>query len=106
MFAFHDALTFKRFIMTRSAHQKRSIRGLNLDMDFEGPGHEYWASALEMRTVKSLQGLKEVRLRIGHLEGADSFDERKKAFMDGRSNFKSVGRLSTLALTSAEVTIE
>ena len=76
LFSFNDAESFRRFMGTRSPTQKRLLRKLRLAVDWASPFESErsklaWYSALNMRLVKSLQGLREVWLDIAQSQKSE-----------------------------------
>ena len=107
VFSFNDVASFKHFMSSRTAYQKRSIKNLRLVMDWTLlKAADSWNKALSMSLVKSLQGLRALWLHINAAMFDQDFenpgipDLRLSAswgFMNGIKN------LATLPLTKARV---
>lgn len=102
-FSFTDGIALQRFMMTRTISQKRLIRNLRFDMEWERGEERYWNKALSMALVKSLIGLRTLRLNI-------LYDMKQRLWHASDDNFlhytswtDGLRRLSTLPLISAEV---
>ncbi|KAL8670980.1 MAG: hypothetical protein Q9168_004494 [Polycauliona sp. 1 TL-2023] len=102
-FSFHDGVTFQRFMMTRTINQKRLVRSLRFEMDWGVDLLREWNKALNMMLVKSLIGLRTLRLNIMHHMMQRLWFREEDSFLAGISWVDGLWRLSTLPLTSAEV---
>lgn len=61
-----DGTTCRRFMDTRTTYQKRSLRKLRLEMRWGGGDEKLWNRALGMACIRSLIGLRGLRLHIHH----------------------------------------
>ncbi|KAL8991988.1 MAG: hypothetical protein Q9169_007469 [Polycauliona sp. 2 TL-2023] len=101
-FSCADGLTFQRFMMTRTLSQKRLVRNLRFDMEWDYGVIREWNRALNMVMVKSLIGLQTLRLNI-------LYDLERWLWLSGkdhllrRTSSDGLRRLSTLPLRRAEV---
>ena len=108
VFAFDDAtVTFDRFIAARTTHQRRSLRGLRFQMDWVWDEDEHWNRVLDLTLIRSLTGLRKLRLHIDHSVEA-SFYQEAKARGDTLGLFQMrqmefVDKLAILPLTDVEV---
>lgn len=106
-FSFADAVTFKRFMMTRTINQKRSIKSLRLQMDWDFYNEKEWNSALNMPLVRSMSGLRRLRLQIDHQREATSYDYAKSHnLLDMTAYCESLQKVSTLPLTEVEIVVK
>ena len=103
-FSFADSLTFKRFMMTRSIHQKRLIESLRLQMEWV----DYqWNKSLNMALVRSLSGLRRLRLNIEQRLLFGSYEWAKgHNLLYITTHFDGLKKLSTLPLTEVEIVVE
>ena len=77
-FSFADATTLKRFMMTRTINQKHSIKSIRLQMAFEiYEWEKEWNTALSMPLVRSLSGLRCLRLSIEYEMKAKNYNSAK-----------------------------
>ena len=103
-FSFADPVTFKRFMMTRTIHQKRLIESLRLQMECRDC---QWNKSFNMALVRSLSGLRRLRLNteqkllFGSYESAKSHNLLYIAAYSG-----GLDKLSTLPLTEVEIVVE
>ncbi|KAL8951244.1 MAG: hypothetical protein Q9222_002772 [Ikaeria aurantiellina] len=102
-FAFPDSLTLQRFMMTRTIHQKRLIRNLRLQMVWDSCRVKFWSKALSMPLVKSLTGLRTLRLNITYQMENWLWHAMKDTFLESTEYTEGLRKLSMLPLTSAEV---
>ena len=102
-FSFADGITCKRFMMTRNIKQKRMIKSLRFEMEWWLETHKEWNSALTMPLVRSLSGLRNLRLLIIHDLEADIYNAVKGNFLHSTSWCEGLRKISILPLTSAEV---
>lgn len=115
-FSFIHTTAFKRFMMTRTAHQKRLIHSLRLDIhwrrcyQWNGP----WSTALNMARIRTLPNLRTLRLHIKTLPPYDDIHgtldidsvQRQTSYWwdDMLAEFgEGLRRLSTLPLTDVQV---
>ena len=98
-----DGITFQRFMKTRTLGQKRLIRNLRFEMEWDFGDWKIWNKALSMPLVKSMIGLRTLRLNI-------LYDLKEYLWQGVTDNFigsitfsEGLRRLSTLPLTGAEV---
>ena len=103
-FSFADATTLKRFMMTRTIHQKRSIESIRLQMEFNSYGYKEWNTALNMPLVRSLYGLRRLRLRIEHEMDARTYEYAKSHNLLFTTSYcEGLQKVSTLPLTQVEI---
>ena len=107
-FAFANPATFKHFI--RTVHQKRLVRKLRLSMLWNRWHMDEvvaWNSALSMPTIRSLPGLRSVRLHISHNMDAENYATLKNNNSWYKTEYcTGLQKLSTLLLTEAEVAVK
>ncbi|KAI4202641.1 MAG: hypothetical protein LQ350_002434 [Teloschistes chrysophthalmus] len=101
-FSFDDFLTFRRFMMTRSTHQRSLIRSLRFEMPWKmGCKLRGWDNTLSMPVLEWLSGLRSLTLYIAskasHKPDYDVVDLSQLP--------QCLQRLSTLPLTRVEVGI-
>ena len=65
-FSFADAATFGRFMDTRTTCQKRFLKNLRLQMNRIPNQEADWSRVLSMKLIRSLVGLRSLRLQINH----------------------------------------
>ena len=106
-FSFNDAaISLDRFMSTRTARQKRSLRKLQLHLDWEwDDGGRVHNQVLSMRLIRSLAGLRILRLQIIEFMHAATFQQMKAS---GTSvvhtrHLPFLHKLAALSLTKAEV---
>lgn len=105
-FSFADATTLKRFMMTRTINQKRSIKSVRLQMELESYGYKEWNSVLNMALVRSLSGLRRLRVRIEHPMDAKRYDYAKSNNILYSSTYcEGLQKVSTLSLTEVEIAV-
>ncbi|KAL9583120.1 MAG: hypothetical protein Q9212_002893 [Teloschistes hypoglaucus] len=117
-FSFDDSVALKRFMMTRTAHQKRLIRSLRFDISWSRQSHiSYypvaWSTKLSMALVRSLSNLRTVRLQFNAVPLRKFYDEELTTFealvasFDWKDMMIKFGdglrKLSTLPLTDVQV---
>lgn len=104
-FALDDATTFKRFMMTRNIHQKRMIRSLRLEAQWGLYGDsKEWNRALNMPLIRTLSGLRQLRLRIEYSYEANIYSKDKEQNLLYCTTYcEGMHRLSTLPLTEANI---
>ena len=109
-FSFADPTTFRRFLMTRSINQRRLIKSLRMQV---GRFSDYWNKSLTMALVRSLSGLRYLRLNIEYklLESKkllfDSYESAKSFnYLYITSYFVPLQKLSALPLTKVEIVVE
>ena len=106
-FSFSDAMTFERFMMTRTINQKRSIRSLRLHMEWESNEFEEWKKVLNMRLVQSLYTLRRLRLRIVRKIDTTGYEYAKSTnILYGAACRGGLKKISTLPLTEVEVVVK
>lgn len=103
IFSFADGPTLKHFMKTRNAHQKRLIHSLRFDMNWICQREKEWNSALNMATIRSLTGLRALRLRITFDPDQELWGHPVDTFVQDSSETEGLWKLSILPLTSAEV---
>lgn len=106
-FSFADPTTFKRFIVTRNINQKRSIKSLRLQMEWDTSDGKEWNQALNMALVKSVTGLRRLRLRIDHKLDATRYEWIKSNnLLYTITCCEGLQKVSTLPLTEVEVVVK
>lgn len=108
-FSFDDAdVTFDRFMDARTTRQKRSLRKLRLQMHWDCGEEILWNRVLGMPLIRSLAGLRSLRLHINHSIKA-AFYQKVKARGNNElglfqtRHVESVHRMAILPLTHVEV---
>ncbi|KAL8833126.1 MAG: hypothetical protein Q9170_004484 [Blastenia crenularia] len=104
-FSFHNSTALKRFMMTRSIYQKRLIRCLRLDMDWNDMGAAEWNSALGIGLIRSLSGLRTLRLRITYNMHGEIYQKVKDDLVQTAKFCEGLRKISTLPLTSVEIAV-
>lgn len=105
-FSFADATTLKRFMMTRTINQKHSIKSIRLQMEFGFYGYKEWNTALSMPLVRSLSGLRRLRLCIEHEMKVGSYAFAKSHnFLFATIYCEGLHKVSTLPLTEVEIVV-
>ncbi|CAD6571180.1 MAG: hypothetical protein ASARMPREDX12_004156 [Alectoria sarmentosa] len=107
-FSFNEAATsFHHFMDERTTRQKRCLRRLRLQMDWAWEEDKAWNRALGMTLIRSLTGLRSLRLQINHSMEA-AFYQKAKArgnvlglFQTGNLDF--VHKMAILPLTEVDV---
>ena len=105
-FAFADPTSFKQFLSTRTPYQKRLIRRLRFYMNWCMLEPSAWNSALTMPTIRSLSGLRHLRLQIHH-----KMDSNVWRFLKGNNILYSttfctgLQKLSTLPLKEVDIAV-
>ena len=107
-FSFNDAdPTFIDFIESRTTHQKQLLRKLRFQMDWVYEDDKSWNRVLRMTLIRSLIGLRSLRLQINHSMKAEVYQCAK-----ARGNelglfqmrlLEFVDKLAILPLTDVEV---
>lgn len=101
-FSFQRAVPFKRFMMTRTTHQKSLIRNLRLEIEWYLHDSMSCKSRLNKTLVNSLSGLRSLRLIMWHEE----YDMPRTIWFIETSGFcKGLRILLTLPLTNVEVVV-
>ena len=103
-FSFADGTTLKRFMMTRTINQKRAIKSLRLQMEWVSYDRE-WNQALNMALVRSLSGLRRLRLHIEYKMNLKVYEVVKKCDLYATTFFAGLKKLSTLPLTEVEIDV-
>lgn len=117
-FSFEDSVALKRFMMTRTAHQKRQIRSLRFDITWSRQ-HNYgiyagaWSTKLSMALVRSLSNVRTVRLQVNAVPPRNFSDEELITFETLVTSFHwkdmmakfgdGLRKLSTLPLPDVQV---
>ncbi|KAL8638791.1 MAG: hypothetical protein Q9228_004092 [Teloschistes exilis] len=116
-FSFDDSIALKHFMMTRTAHQKRLIRSLRININWWSRRDNCagaWSTTLSMALVRSLSNLRTVRVQLNAVPPGRDF------YHDGFTNFETLmtsfhwkymlvnfgqglRKLSTLPLTDVQV---
>ncbi|KAL9611712.1 MAG: hypothetical protein Q9204_009005, partial [Flavoplaca sp. TL-2023a] len=104
-FSFNDGPTFGEFMKTRNIHQKRLIHNLRFEMRW-GWGDEFrWNSAFSMALVKSLSGLRTLRLQIVCNLKKECWEYNKDRFVRLSTYTESLRKLSIMPLRSTEIAV-
>lgn len=104
-FSFTDPMAFKRFMSTRNVHQKRMLRNLRLEFEWSLPdSSKAWNSALIMPIVRSLSGLRNLRLFMSYDMGEALYTSVSNAYgwPVGSTLCEGLEKLSILPLQSVE----
>ena len=108
-FSFVDTYTFKIFMKARTIRQKRLIKSLRLQMEWDRDTDTEWNRVLTVAFVKSVPGLRRLCLRIdrklSRAVGIRYEDTKSKDALYKAKIFQGIHRLSTLALTDVEVVV-
>ncbi|KAI4263405.1 MAG: hypothetical protein L6R42_001454 [Xanthoria sp. 1 TBL-2021] len=104
-FSFRDGVTFSEFMKTRNIHQKRLIQNLRFEMLWGWLDERHWNSALNMALIKSLTGLRTLRLQIVCNVEKELWDHTKDRFVRVTSYTDGLRKLSILPLKSVEVAV-
>lgn len=107
-FSFSDGVTLKRLLETRHVHQKRLIHNLRLFIDWQYQPHvRDWNNSLNMASVRSLSGLRKLRLQIVYsLEARDCRSNHDlNDLLANTFYIEGLWRLSTLPLSNVEVAV-
>ena len=107
-FSFDDEVTFLRFMDTRTTCQKRSLKKLRLQMNAWEDAS--WSSVLGIRLIRSLVGLRSLRLQINFFMHAKRYQWIKAHGYDWnprefQRRLQFVQRMKVLPLTEVEVFI-
>ncbi|KAL8738482.1 MAG: hypothetical protein Q9181_000738 [Wetmoreana brouardii] len=109
-FSFKSPVALKRFVMTRNIHQKRLIRNLRMEMNWGAAFLDIdgWNSSLTMATIKSLSGLRSLRLHIlhGSVPPLSRNEARRTKWPTATTYCEGLRKLSTLPIVQAEVVIK
>ncbi|CAD6582110.1 MAG: hypothetical protein ASARMPREDX12_000758 [Alectoria sarmentosa] len=106
-FSFADGTALRRFMMTLTINQRRLIKSLRLQMEWDMYMDKEWNNALNMALVRSLSGLRRLRLRIDQHMDARIYECAKSNKNIYTSIFcKGLQKISTLPLTEAEVIVK
>lgn len=92
----------------RNIHQKRLAHNLRLHIDCHHKAYvKAWNSALDMAAVRSLSGLRSLRLKI--FNGSETRDCQRnhniRALLVHTSYFEILWRLATLPLSGVEIAV-
>ena len=103
-FSFNGGIDFKSFMETRTLIQKRTLKKLRLSMDYS-LDHKEWNSALNFAVLRSLHGLRHLRLSIdfsltsrGHVHLKNHFTGPYRT-----GYFETLEKIATLPLTHVEI---
>ena len=108
-FSFTDGATFQRFMGTRSLIQKRTLKKLRFEMNWDTQEEATrWNSALNITIIRSLQGLRQLRMCIYYSLGWRDYEFMKYRFTTpyGTSYVKGIERMAILPLTSVEIAVK
>ena len=102
-FSFDDAdPTFNAFIDSRTTRQKQLLRNLRLCMDWVYEDDQSWNRALRVTLIKSLTGLRSLRLQINHSMDAALYRGAKELGLYPMRQLQFVENLATLSLMDVE----
>lgn len=107
-FSLNDAgLSFYHFMEDRTTHQKRLLRRLRLQMDWIWVEEKIWDRPFSAKLIKSLTGLRILRLQINHQMDA-MFQYVAKAWVNEFSCFEwghldLVRKIAMLPLSKVQV---
>lgn len=101
------AVCFNRFMKERTTPQKRLLRRLRLQMDWTLNDDKLWKRALNTAVIKSLPGLRKLRLQINHSVKAGFYQrvengEKNLALFEPR-HLAFMRRVAMFALVDVEV---
>lgn len=105
-FSFTDPMAFKRFMSTRSVHQKRMLRNLRLEFEWSlMDSSKAWNSALILPMVRSLSGLRHLRLLMAYDIEATRYSSVSRCYNWplGSIFCEGLEKLSILPLQSVEI---
>lgn len=109
-FSFSDPATFKHFVGTRSLMQKRTLKKLRLEMDWDMAEHRDWNSVLNIAVVRSLQGLRQLRLQIDYALESKGFEYQKSTFSNSSpyclTHVICLKKVAILLLTHVEIVVK
>lgn len=87
-FSFNDAAkTFYHFMSGRTTYQKELIKSLRLQMDWVWEEDKLWNVALDMGLLRSLTGLRSLRLQVNH-RVPPGYNERAKYWGSNINQFE------------------
>lgn len=92
-FSFSDGRTLDHFMRARGTHQKELLRRLRLQMDRRHDGDNIWGPVLDMKLIRSLTGLRSLRLRIIDSMKASLHRELRATANEMRALLTRVGAL-------------
>ena len=104
-FSFYDEATFRHFMDTRTTCQKRSLKKLRLQINCVANEEAAWSRVLGMKLIRSLVGLRSLRLQMNHITDVETYQWAKalglEKMMQGRLVF--VQKMKVLPLNEVEV---
>ena len=104
-FSFHDEATFRHFMGTRTACQKRLLRKLRLQINCVANEEAAWSRVLGITLIRSLVGLRSLRLQMNHTMDTETYQWIKALglgkMMQMRLGF--VQKMKVLPLSEVEV---
>ncbi|KAL8671564.1 MAG: hypothetical protein Q9168_003949 [Polycauliona sp. 1 TL-2023] len=103
-FSFANGDVFGEFMKTRNIHQKRLIHTLRFEMSW-GNDDGDWSTALSMRLVKSLIGLRTLRLSVICDLEKELWEHTKDDFVRLTTHAEGLRKLSILPLQTVEVAV-
>ena len=107
-FSFNEAdPTFVDFMESRTTHQKQTLRKLRLQMDWVYGDEKGWNRIFGVKRLRSLTGIRSLRLQINHSMEAALYHEAKVggdelAFFQPHQH-EFVLKMATIPLTDVEV---
>ncbi|KAL8869496.1 MAG: hypothetical protein Q9174_004232 [Haloplaca sp. 1 TL-2023] len=102
-FSFPDDATCRRFMMITSINHRRLIRNLRFEMEWYVGMMDEWNKVLNIALIKSLIGLRSLRLNILYEPKQQHWNRTPDTFLETTTWTDGLRRLSTLPLTSAQV---
>ncbi|KAL8773178.1 MAG: hypothetical protein Q9209_001854 [Squamulea sp. 1 TL-2023] len=106
-FSFNEGPILKFFLNTRNIGQRRLIRNLRFSMDWRwGNKARKWNTAVKIRMINSLTGLRTLRLKIFYDMDEQAWHSLKDRFVQVSTQTEGLRRLSTLPLITAEVVVQ
>ncbi|KAI4250324.1 MAG: hypothetical protein LQ352_005377 [Teloschistes flavicans] len=107
-FSFTEPIAFKHFMSTRNVHQKRLLRSLRFEQEWFFPEcSKGWNNALLLPMVRSLSGLRHLRLHITHSMEATLYESVGVSSLPKwplNSSFcEGLEKLSILPIQSVEI---
>ncbi|KAL9020375.1 MAG: hypothetical protein Q9185_002349 [Variospora sp. 1 TL-2023] len=106
-FSFTDGIALERFMKTQSIHQRRLIRSLRLEMRWDcDEVDSEWNAALSKDLIKSLSGLRSLRLQVETDLDRAKYLFVMEYFLRTTHHGEVLRRLSTLLLDKVEVVVK
>ena len=104
-FSFHEKDTLRHFMGTRTTCQKRSLQKLRLQIDSVANEEKAWSSVLGLKLIRSLHGLRSLRLQMNDIMDADNYQWMKAHGLDNMIQMRLgfVQKMKVLPLNEVEV---